>query len=140
MWQAECPYCKTMITAPLTAKVIQCPGCSKQLEIKGGEERQNLVPSEAGFSVKTMTDEELQREEERPGIPLPPPVHNVPYPPLEEVPPLEAHPPRALHNAPVVPQPEKFTCEFCGKEFDSPEKLWGHRLHHLKEKKAQAKK
>lgn len=131
MWQAECPYCKTLVTAPLTAKIIQCPGCNKQLEIKGGEEKQNLVSSEAGFSVKTMTDEELQREEERPGIPLPSPIHSV----EEELPPLETQPP--LHN---VPQPEKFICEFCGKEFEAPEQLWGHRLHHLKEKKLQAKK
>ena len=33
MWQAECPYCNTMLTAPVSAKTIICPGCSKELEV-----------------------------------------------------------------------------------------------------------
>jgi len=40
MWQSSCPYCKELITAPLSAKVIQCPSCGKRLEMSPGPEHQ----------------------------------------------------------------------------------------------------
>lgn len=44
MWQANCPYCNTPITAPISAKVIQCPGCMKRLEVGPPEEGNNMQP------------------------------------------------------------------------------------------------
>lgn len=44
MWQAECPYCSSMITAPLSANVVQCPNCNRQLEVTGGRKPLDSVP------------------------------------------------------------------------------------------------
>lgn len=58
MWQAECPTpgCSTMITAPLSAKTVTCPGCGTQLEVSQGEQPMPLEqPSpvtDARFTVE----------------------------------------------------------------------------------------
>ena len=52
MWQAECPYCQTMITAPSSAKTIICPGCSKQLEVSDQAEIPTSPTTSASFTVK----------------------------------------------------------------------------------------
>jgi rubrerythrin len=52
MWQAECPYCQTMITAPASAKTIICPRCSKQLEVSDQTEISPSPTTSASFTVK----------------------------------------------------------------------------------------
>jgi len=62
MWQAECPYCNELITAPLSAKIIQCPGCNRRLEVSstaGEKPKPSMQPAErpsetahASFNIK----------------------------------------------------------------------------------------
>lgn len=44
MWESECPYCQTPITAPLSANMIQCPGCGKRLEVTGEQPPEKFEP------------------------------------------------------------------------------------------------
>jgi len=39
MWQAECPYCSSMITAPISADLVQCSSCGRELQVSGVEEK-----------------------------------------------------------------------------------------------------
>lgn len=86
MWQAECPYCNTLITAPLSAKMIQCPGCNRRLEVGPPEEqitqpqrpeRRQLPPQqqlpyqpettpEPSTSASFTVEQEIPEEEEPP--------------------------------------------------------------------------
>ena len=52
MWQSECPFCKTPITAPLDARMLTCPGCARQLEVTAPTpERQERPPPQESATV-----------------------------------------------------------------------------------------
>lgn len=82
MWQAECPYCNELITAPLSAKIIQCPGCNRRLEVSRVEDETQARPfppkveargAQASFTVEQPPFIEEEKEEKETEIPWPKP-------------------------------------------------------------------
>lgn len=57
MWQAECPYCHTPITAPLSAKQVICPGCNRQLELT---DEQPPTPAPIQIQPQTPIEKQIQ--------------------------------------------------------------------------------
>ena len=42
MWQANCPFCGELITAPVSAKQVLCPGCNRELELNDQQTQQEI--------------------------------------------------------------------------------------------------
>ena len=59
MWQSACPYCNELITAPLSAKMIQCPSCGRRLEISPQGPAPQQSRSQASFTVQPPIEQPL---------------------------------------------------------------------------------
>ena len=93
MWQANCPYCNAPITAPLSAKVIQCPECGRQLEVS----QEQATPGPATLEP---------RKEPQP-------------PPVEKTPPMSiAECPYCKKTLSIPPNVEIVECPYCKKRLE----------------------
>ena len=72
MWQAECPYCNTPITAPLSAKMVICPGCNRRLEVGEDEEYEQEIEEPQPLMQQHEISEPKRQMPEQMQAPPPP--------------------------------------------------------------------